>query len=103
MKESVTYQAIVEKGMNEGLAKGLAEGMAEGFMIGAIEEARKLLLRLGQRRFDAPAPAEAIAAIQATHDLEKLEYLVVRLVEVSSWEELLGPTPKKSRRKRSSS
>ncbi len=36
MKESVTYQAIIEEGMAEGLAKGLAKG--------EIDEARKILL-----------------------------------------------------------
>ncbi len=40
MKESVTYQAIVE----EGVAKGREEGVVKGRM----EEARRILFRLGR-------------------------------------------------------
>jgi hypothetical protein len=81
MKESVTYQAIIEEGMAEGLAKGLAEGK--------IEEARAILLLQGRSRFGEPS-AETLAAIQAVTDVQKLEELSVRLLVVSSWQELLG-------------
>lgn len=77
MKESVTYQAI----LREGKAEGLAEGQAK--------EARRILLLQGRSRFGEPTP-EVIAAVNALADVNKLEELSVRLLQVSSWQELLG-------------
>jgi predicted transposase YdaD len=77
MTESTTYQAI----LREGEAKGKAEGKAE--------EARRLLLRLGRKQF-GPAPANFEAAIQAMTDVEKLEDLSERVLEVSSWDDLFN-------------
>ena len=81
MKESVTYQAI----LREGEAKGLAEGLAEG----QAKEARRILLLQGRSRFGAPTP-EVVAALNSLADVEKLEQLSMRLLQVSSWQELLG-------------
>src|SRR5262249_1589190 len=81
MKESVTYQAIIEKGMAKGLAKGLAKG--------ELEEARKILLLLGRSHLGEPS-SEAIAAVNAVTDVQKLEELTVRLLRATSWHELLG-------------
>jgi hypothetical protein len=77
MKESVTYQAIVEEGRAEGLAKGEAR------------EARKILLLQGRRRFGEPPP-EAVAALDALVNVQKLEELTLRLLETNSWQELLA-------------
>jgi predicted transposase YdaD len=81
MKESVTYQAIVA----EGLAEGLAQGRAEG----AVQEAKKFLLLMGHKRFGPPG-AQTSAAIEAISDLDQLEQMGERLLEASSWEELLA-------------
>lgn len=77
MKESVTYQAIIE----EGEAKGKAEGMAE--------EARKMILLMGRSQFGEPS-TEAEAALNVLSDVGQLEKLGVRLLRAASWEELLG-------------
>jgi hypothetical protein len=69
MKESVTYQAII------------AEGKAE--------EARNMIFLQGRDKFGEPS-AEAEAALNALSDVRQLEQLGVRLLRVSSWEELLG-------------
>jgi predicted transposase YdaD len=70
MEESVTYQAILERG--------------------GIAEARRLLLLNGSKKLGAPdaATREAIAALA---DLGRLEELHQRLFDVSSWRELLAP------------
>jgi hypothetical protein len=81
MEESVTYQKIIRKGE----AKGKAEGKAEG----ETAEARKILLLQGRSRFGEPT-AEAIAALDALTDVQKLEELTVRLLQATSWQELLG-------------
>ena len=78
MRESVTYQAILE----EGEAKGKAEGMAE--------EAKRILLRIGQKRFGPPGEA-IVATIARIRDHEQAEALTERLLDVSSWDELLAP------------
>jgi predicted transposase YdaD len=85
MKESVTYQAILEEGEERGIAKGEAKGEAKG----NLNEARKLLLRLGTRRFGAPS-ANVKTAIEAIADLERLELLIERVLDIGGWEELLA-------------
>ena len=69
MKESVTYQAIVEEGRQE--------------------EARRLLLRLGGVRFGSPSDAVK-ATVEGITTLETLEILSIRLLSVESWTELLA-------------
>jgi predicted transposase YdaD len=77
MKESVTYQAILEEGKAEGEAKGKAEG------------ARKLLLLMGRDRLGEPS-TKVMARLDALTDLGQLEALGLRLLHVNTWEELLG-------------
>src|SRR5271157_5289117 len=73
MKESVTYQKILREGRAEGRA----------------EEAKRILKRLGSRRFGQPEPLIE-AALDAIADLERLEQLSDRVLEVAGWEELLA-------------
>jgi hypothetical protein len=96
MKESVTYQAILDEGKAEGMAKGKAEGKAE--------EARRILLLLGRDRFGDPS-ADVQAAVDALGDVDRIEELSVRVQHAANWRELLGlPTPRRNtpRRKRPS-
>jgi hypothetical protein len=72
IEESSTYQKI------------LAEGMAKG----SAQEAKRILMRVGQKRF-GPPEAGVVAAIENITDRERAEALIERLDEVSSWEELL--------------
>ncbi len=110
MKESVTYQAILEegmaegkaKGMAEGKAKGMAEGKAKGMAEGKAEEARKVLLLLGREQFGEPS-ANILALLDAVTDLGRLEALAIRLLHVKTWEELLcgnGATGRPRRRRK---
>ena len=79
MKESSTYQMILE------------EGRAEGRTEGAVSEARKLLRRAGDGFFVHPDDRTA-AAIDQIDDLARLESLFDRLRSATNWQELLGPT-----------
>jgi hypothetical protein len=72
MRESVTYRAIV------------------------AEEARRILMLLGNKRF-GPINAQTTAALERIKGLNRLERLTERVLEVSSWEELLGE-PQRRRR-----
>jgi predicted transposase YdaD len=83
MKESVTYQAILEEGRDEGRDEG------------ALAEAKKLLRMQGVGCF-GPFDAQTAAALDRINDLPRLEELLVRLPHVGSWQELLGrPAPRR--------
>ena len=67
MKDSVTYQAIVEEGEVKGLVKGRAEGEAKGILRARLED----LLLLGRRRFGDPS-AETEIALRGIADADRL-------------------------------
>jgi predicted transposase YdaD len=77
MKESSTYQAILK----EGEAKGRVEGQAE--------EARRMLMLLGRKRFGSPSPSLR-AQVDAIDDVTRIEGLIQRLLDVKDWDELLS-------------
>ncbi len=68
-------------------------------MRASVVEARRLILRLGKKRF-GPPEEETEAALNRINDLEKLEELIDRVIEVGNWQELLPAPPR--RRGRSS-
>jgi predicted transposase YdaD len=81
MKESSTYQAILE------------EGRVEGEIRGAMAEAKKVLRMQGDDAF-GPPDARTAAAIDRLKDLARLEELLKRVRTATSWQELLGqPAP----------
>ena len=81
MEEATTYHAIREEG--------------------ALREARKNLLLVGNRRFQG-TPSDARTAMEGITDLDCLEKLLVQSQLASSWEELLGQpaTARRSRRRK---
>ncbi|HTU93782.1 MAG TPA: hypothetical protein VMF69_27125 [Gemmataceae bacterium] len=92
MKESSTYEAILEEGREEGRSEG------------AVAEAKKVLRLQGDEVFGVP-DARTAAAIERLNDLTRLEDLLRRVHSVTSWQELLGPAagnPRKRRPRQSS-
>lgn len=87
MEESVTYQAIVQKG----LQKGRQEGRQE--------QARKILLLLGEEKFGAP-DASIVSAVEGVADLERLQELNRQVLHAASWAELLDLPPAAPRARR---
>lgn len=85
MKESVTYQAILE----EGEAIGFPIGKAIGFAIGKAKAIRDGVLRQGGRRL-GPPDSDTVARLEAITDHEQLFQLTDRLLDVATWEELLA-------------
>ena len=77
MRESSTYQAILQEGR--------AEGMAQG----AIAEAKKVLRILGDEAF-GPPDVRTAAAIERINDLTRLEELLRRVRTAESWQDVLG-------------
>jgi hypothetical protein len=81
MRESVTYQAILEEGRIEGREEGREEGR--------VEELHRTILRQGRERF-GEADQSVCRDIEAIADVDALEELSLRLLKVSSWAELLA-------------
>ena len=68
-----SYPRAASKGIEKGIEKGM----------------RNSVLSLGRKRFGLPS--ESIQAkLQAIHDSNRLQEYLDRLLDVSSWEELLG-------------
>jgi len=80
MKESTTYQLILQ----------------EGQVKGALAEAQKLLLLQGEKRF-GPPDADTLAALCGINDVARLEELWVRLLDARSWQDLLPPAKPRRR------
>lgn len=81
MKESVTYQAILEEGREE--------GREEGALAGRIAEARRMLIILGSKRFGAPSD-EILASLERVSRIEEMEQLAALILDVESWADLLA-------------
>ncbi len=96
MKESSTYQIILDEGRVEGRMEGRvegrmegrAEGRMEGRAEGRLEHAHSAVLRLGHKRFGAAAP-EIVASLTGIHDLDRLDRILERIVEAVGWDDLL--------------
>jgi len=83
MRDSSTYQMILDEGRAEGEARGRAEGRAE--------EARRMLILFGTPRLGEP-DAATLTALAEIGEPERLERLGQRLSLVASWTELLAPS-----------
>jgi predicted transposase YdaD len=99
MKESVTYQAIVEEGVKKGIQKGRQEGLQEG----KVQEARQLLIKIGTDQYDGPPNPKQLQELEAITEVPQLENLAVRVSHVNNWSELLASseTSRTRRRKKS--
>lgn len=73
VKESVIYQDILE----------------EGRELGRLDQARRVLIRHGSRRFGA-APVEVREAVAAIADLDRLERMDDRVADVDGWAAVLA-------------
>jgi predicted transposase YdaD len=77
MRDSSTYQAILNQGREEGREEGRAEGE------------HRLIMRLGSGRLGAPDEVTR-SQIERITDIDTLERLFDRVQTVSSWAELLS-------------
>jgi len=80
MKESTTYQAILREGLQEGLEKGWKKG--------ALAEAKRAVLIVGEHRWGVP-DRHTRSVLERIQEVERLEELMARLPKVASWRELL--------------
>ncbi len=90
MEESVTYQAIIRK--------GIEKGREEGRELGRKQEICSMLLRQGEAQFGTAPSTKVKKALDRIATVEELEDLSLKLLKTASWEELLGQPAKKRRR-----
>jgi Domain of unknown function (DUF4351) len=90
VEESTVVNEWIAQGEARGEARGAAWGQAVGEDRGKTEEAQKLVLRLGAKRFGSPAPAQTEAAILGVTDRERLERMAERVLDATNWDELLA-------------
>jgi hypothetical protein len=55
-----------------------------------LQQSRAALIRIGRKKFGVPPPAEAEATIAAATDLDRLDELMDRVLDVKNWNELMG-------------
>ena len=61
----------------------------EGRVEGRVEEARRVLLRVGAKRLGTPSTMTS-DQINAISSIQRLERMIDRMVEVDKWDDLLG-------------
>jgi predicted transposase YdaD len=81
MRDSLTYQAILEEGREEGREEGQVQGE------------RRALLRVGTARL-GPPDDNIRSRIEAINDLDSLDRLMDRMLTALNWTELLTHEPK---------
>jgi predicted transposase YdaD len=89
IEESSVYQGILRRGEAKGRAEGEAKGRAEGRAEGEADGIREALLISGRKKL-GPPDENAVAKLAEIHDLDRLKLLLERILDVSSWDELLA-------------
>jgi hypothetical protein len=77
MKDSATYQAIVEEGVEKGMAKGMVLGIQDA------------ILRFGRKRLGEPDKT-VLNTLRGLTDLLRLERMADRLADAVSWQDVLA-------------
>jgi predicted transposase YdaD len=80
MKESTTYQYLLEEGRKEGMEEGIKEGIRKGI--------RATILLQGEDLF-GKASATVLKKLRNIDDLDRLQRISKNLHHVNSWKELL--------------
>ncbi|MGV3723798.1 MAG: hypothetical protein ACO1SX_23110 [Actinomycetota bacterium] len=88
MRESDTYQAIIEEGLETGLARGREEGREEGLLAGAL----RALLLVGTPRFGEP-DITTLQRLHAETDLNRVEEWLRHVNRAEAWSDLPGLQP----------
>jgi len=78
------------RGVAVGEARGVALGEARGKVAGGLQIARENLIEVGTKRFGSEPSESQQTTLKAIADPAMLTQLLVRSLDVSSWEELLS-------------
>ena len=77
------------RGVAVGEARGVALGEARGKVAGGLQIARENLIEVGTKRFGSEPLESQQTTLKAIADPAMLTQLLVRSLDVASWEELL--------------
>ncbi|MGL6074005.1 MAG: Rpn family recombination-promoting nuclease/putative transposase [Fimbriiglobus sp.] len=96
LKDSSTFQEVLQMGRDEGLiigrdegkAEGIVEGKAEGKVEGKADSLKASIVKLCTKRLGV-GTAEVLAKIQDETDLGVLEAMFDRAIDATSWSELM--------------
>lgn len=80
---------IAEKYIEDGVKIGRAQVMEEGKAEGKLEALLVILLSLGEKLLGKPSK-KVRTSITSLNDASRLKSLVMRLPDVSTWDELLN-------------
>ncbi len=96
LEDSTTYQLILKRGEARGIAIGEERGEERGIAIGEergdVLRSQSTILKLGTKRFGA-VPRAIDEQIRSTDNPVRLEAITDRLLDATSWEELLQVEP----------
>ncbi|MDB5313291.1 MAG: hypothetical protein JWO38_7493 [Gemmataceae bacterium] len=87
MRESSTYQLILEEGREKGLEEGRTRGRVEGRVEGMVQGEQMALLTVLQERFGNIPPAVE-ARVRATADPARLQAALKQAVRISTPDDL---------------
>jgi hypothetical protein len=91
IEESWIYQEALRKGEALGEARVRAQAEARA----RAEEVRTILILQGRKKF-GPPDEQAEAKLAAVSDLSRLHELGARILDVTSWDELLAESQSES-------
>ena len=81
-------ESLVEEGFKQGMEKGIEQGREQGREQARVETLRANIGEVGAKRFGDPS-AVVQTFLQSITDVGRLQRLFHRVLEVSSWDELL--------------
>jgi hypothetical protein len=88
MDDTAIQEMVVRKLALHGRDVGWYNGWHEGWLKGRLEQARRMLLLIGEKIF-GPPDAEQVAKINAINSLERLRGMGEMLIPPESWEQLI--------------
>ncbi len=87
MKESSTYQLILQEGEIKGLEKGLEKGREEGQALGLLKGEQNSLLMILRDRF-GEVSAEVESRIRSVTEAARLQHAILRAIRISTIDDL---------------
>ena len=91
MKESSTYQAILQEGeiigIEKGREEGLETGLEKGLAIGLLKGEQNSLLMILRDRF-GEVPPEVESRIRAVTEAARLQHAILRAIRISTIDDL---------------
>jgi hypothetical protein len=91
VEESTVVNEWIAKGEKRGEARGIAIGEARGKEIGGVEGLQAAIIRLGAKRFGLKLEGTE-TAVKAIQDHTRLKQIIDRILDATSWDDLLATT-----------